>query len=49
MASKPELAIITDQIGSPTYAKGLAQACIAALENQLVGIHHYTDTGVASW
>jgi dTDP-4-dehydrorhamnose reductase len=49
MNTKPELGIISDQIGSPTYAKGLAEACIRALENKLVGIHHYTDTGVASW
>ncbi|AOW76459.1 NAD(P)-dependent oxidoreductase [Colwellia sp. PAMC 20917] len=49
MNTKPELGIISDQIGSPTYAKGLAEACILALENKLVGIHHYTDTGVASW
>lgn len=49
MATKPELGVISDQIGSPTYAKGLAQACIASLTNQIVGIHHYTDTGVASW
>jgi dTDP-4-dehydrorhamnose reductase len=49
MASKPELGVISDQIGTPTYAKGLAQACIASLTNQVVGVHHYTDTGVASW
>ena len=49
MDSKPELGIISDQIGSPTYAKGLATACVLSLTNNLTGIHHYTDTGVASW
>jgi len=49
MSAKPELGIISDQIGSPTYAKGLAETCVLALKNKLVGIHHYTDTGVASW
>jgi len=49
MATKPELGIISDQIGSPTYAKGLAEACISSIENNLIGIFHYTDTGVASW
>jgi len=49
MNTKPELGIISDQIGSPTYAKGLAEACISGIENKLIGIHHYTDTGVASW
>lgn len=49
MTSKPELGVISDQIGTPTYAKGLAQACIASLNSHVVGVHHYTDTGVASW
>lgn len=49
MNTKPELGIISDQIGSPTYAKGLAEVCISGIENKLIGIHHYTDTGVASW
>ena len=49
MNTKPELGIISDQIGSPTYAKGLAEACIASLTHPVTGIHHYTDTGVASW
>jgi dTDP-4-dehydrorhamnose reductase len=49
MACKPELGVISDQIGTPTYAKGLAQVCIASLTNQVVGFHHYTDNGVASW
>lgn len=49
MNTKPELGIISDQIGSPTYAKGLAEACVASLESNISGIHHYTDTGVASW
>jgi dTDP-4-dehydrorhamnose reductase len=49
MSTKPELGIISDQIGSPTFAKGLAEACLLSLTNKLNGIHHYTDTGVASW
>ena len=49
MRTKPELGVISDQIGSPTHAKGLASACVASLTNSVRGIHHYTDTGVASW
>ncbi len=49
MESKPELGVISDQISSPTYAKGLAKACTASLTNKVIGVHHYTDTGVASW
>lgn len=49
MADKPELGIISDQIGSPTHAKSLASACIYAAVNNVKGIHHWTDLGVASW
>ena len=49
MADKPELGVISDQIGSPTYAKSLAKACLLAAKNNICGIHHWTDAGVASW
>ncbi|TWX72962.1 dTDP-4-dehydrorhamnose reductase [Colwellia sp. C1TZA3] len=49
MAEKPALGIISDQIGSPTYAKNLASTCIYAAVNNVKGIHHWTDLGVASW
>lgn len=49
MAEKPQLGIIGDQIGTPTSAKTLAQACLYAAVNQVKGIHHWTDAGVASW
>ena len=49
MNTKPELGVISDQIGTPTYAAGLAQACMACLIHKVYGIYHYTDTGVASW
>ena len=49
MAEKPQLGVIDDQIGTPTWAKGLAEACISAAENKTVGVYHWTDEGVASW
>lgn len=49
MQSKQELGIISDQVGTPTYAKGLAHACVCAVKYKVTGIHHYTDAGVASW
>jgi dTDP-4-dehydrorhamnose reductase len=49
MADKPELGIISDQIGSPTYVEDLARACLLAATNKFSGIYHWTDTGVASW
>jgi dTDP-4-dehydrorhamnose reductase len=51
MAEKPALNVICDQIGSPTWAKGLAQTLwtLAQLPSMPSGIAHYTDSGVASW
>ena len=49
MADKPQLAVIDDQIGTPTWAKGLAEACVSAAVNNNRGVYHWTDEGVASW
>ena len=49
MAEKPELGVIDDQIGSPTSAKALAHACKKASDDNIVGVFHFTDAGVASW
>jgi len=49
MAEKPALGVIDDQIGTPTWARDLAKACIYAIKNRVSGVHHWTDTGVASW
>lgn len=49
MASKPQLGVIDDQIGTPTWARGLAQACYFAVQQQVKGVYHWTDEGVASW
>jgi len=46
-----ELHIVSDQIGTPTYAKDLAQAIIEIVnqDNKAYGIYHYSNEGVASW
>lgn len=49
MAEKPELGIVSDQIGSPTWAKGLAESCWGFVFNEAYGIFHHSDLGVASW
>lgn len=49
MKEKEKLGVVHDQIGTPTWAKGLAQVVWAAVENGVSGIHHWTDAGVASW
>ncbi|MBU2977215.1 dTDP-4-dehydrorhamnose reductase [Alteromonas sp. C1M14] len=49
MAEKPQLGVIDDQVGTPTWAKGLAQACVYAAQNKTHGVYHWTDEGVCSW
>ena len=49
MNEKESLGVIDDQIGSPTWASGLADAAIFAAINKIIGIHHWSDLGVASW
>jgi dTDP-4-dehydrorhamnose reductase len=49
MREKPNLNVIDEQIGTPTWANGLAQTIWNSLANNLQGIFHWTDAGVASW
>ncbi len=49
MRERESLAVIADQIGTPTWAQGLAQAVWAVVLQGLSGIYHWTDAGVASW
>jgi len=49
MRERPEVRVVADQIGTPTYAPGLAAALWAMAAQGAVGLHHYTDSGVASW
>ena len=51
-ATKPELKVVFDQVGTPTYALDLAKAITVVLEkfdgNQS-GVYHYSNEGVCSW
>lgn len=50
MEDKQQLGIINDQIGTPTWANGLAQwLWIIADKHEVTGTYHWTDAGVASW
>jgi dTDP-4-dehydrorhamnose reductase len=50
MGERDELAVVTDQVGTPTWAHGLAAAVwAAAARQQLQGIYHWSDAGVCSW
>lgn len=48
-ATKPQLKVVFDQTGTPTYAWDLATAIVAALNNPVEGIFHYSNEGVCSW
>ena len=48
--TKPELGVIFDQIGTPTYARDLAAAIFAAINQGVVtGVYHFSNEGVISW
>ena len=47
---KPELGVIFDQIGTPTYARDLAQVIMTAIEKGVKpGVYHFSNEGVISW
>lgn len=48
-ATKPQLKVVFDQCGTPTYAWDLATAIVAALKSPVEGIYHYSNEGVCSW
>ena len=50
MREREEVGVVSDQVGTPTWARSLAQALwVAAGRSELRGIHHWTAAGVASW
>ena len=51
-ATKPELKVVFDQVGTPTYALDLAKAITVVLEKfdgSQSGVYHYSNEGVCSW
>lgn len=57
-ASRPELKVVFDQVGTPTYAWDLAEAIGAIVAQyaqrrqtpwEKAGIYHYSNEGVCSW
>jgi dTDP-4-dehydrorhamnose reductase len=47
---KPELGVIFDQIGTPTYARDLARVIMTAIQQGIrPGIYHFSNEGVTSW
>lgn len=52
-ATKPELKVVFDQTGTPTYAQDLADAIVSIITDRKYdgneGIYHYSNEGVCSW
>ena len=52
-AERPELRVVFDQVGTPTYAGDLAWAVFTLVENgdyrRHEGVFHYANEGVCSW
>lgn len=52
-ATKPQLKVVFDQCGTPTYAGDLADTIFTILENRKFegnsGIYHFSNEGVCSW
>ncbi len=48
-ATKPQLNVVFDQVGTPTYALDLAKTIVAILKKPVSGIYHYSNEGVCSW
>ncbi|PIE62990.1 MAG: dTDP-4-dehydrorhamnose reductase [Desulfobacter postgatei] len=49
MTDGKPLNVIDEQVGTPTWAKGLAQAIWICIDKSISGTFHWTDAGAASW
>ncbi len=50
LRERDEVRVVSDQIGTPTWATGIAQAIWSLIDESVAGgIYHWTDLGVASW
>lgn len=56
-ATKPQLKVVFDQVGTPTYAHDLADTLLVAIEDYKkdilnyprCGVYHFSNEGVCSW
>lgn len=54
-SQRPELNVVADQIGTPTYARDLAHAILSIIDSIFTkgkdkpGIYHFSNEGVISW
>lgn len=48
-AERPELAVVSDQLGCPTFTGHLAQALVSLCEDRMAGVLHVAGEGQCSW
>ena len=52
-SSRPQVNVVFDQVGSPTYAPDLAAAILTVIDSPVrdesYGTYHFSDEGVCSW
>jgi len=48
-AARERLRVVSDQVGSPTYARDLAAALVRLVRRDLRGVFHLTNSGACSW
>ena len=48
-ATKPQIKVVFDQCGTPTYALDLAKAIQGILAKPVQGTYHFSNEGVCSW
>lgn len=48
---REEIRVVSDQVGSPTWAKDIADAITELLQQEplVTGVYHFTNSGIASW
>jgi dTDP-4-dehydrorhamnose reductase len=44
-----QLAVVSDQVGAPTYAHDLAQTLVQLVATDKYGIYHITNSGTTNW
>ena len=51
MSEREEIGVVSDQIGTPTYARDLAKAIMQIIEAPefIQGVYHYSNEGKISW
>ena len=52
LSTRPEIKVVADQVGTPTYAGDLAEAIVEIIESGQLskyGTYHYSNEGICSW